>query len=74
MSGTLCDNAVVQCPDKDCYWVHGLTMKQICNQNEIDLPHPNNAHYRKIMDDFEAEVLDNQDKKNVLQFLSTSRT
>jgi hypothetical protein len=38
-------------------------MKQICNQNDIDRPHPNNAHYREILDDFETEVLDNQDKK-----------
>ena len=46
-------------------------MKQICVQNDIDSPHPNNAHYREILDDFETEVLDNQDKKNVQQFLST---
>jgi hypothetical protein len=46
-------------------------MKQICDQNDIDRPHPNNAHYREILDDFETEVLDNQDKKNVQQFLST---
>jgi hypothetical protein len=46
-------------------------MKQICDQNDIDGPHPNNAHYREILEDFETEVLDSQDKKNVQQFLST---
>ena len=59
------------CPDKTCDWEQGWTMKQICDQNDIDRPHPNNAHYREILEDFETEVLDNQDKKNVQQFLST---
>ena len=59
------------CPDKTCDWETGWTMKQICDQNDIDRPHPNNAHYREILEDFETEVLDNQDKKNVQQFLST---
>ena len=46
-------------------------MTQICDQNDIDRPHLNNAHYREILMDFETEVFDNQDKKNVQQFLST---
>ena len=36
-----------------------------------DRPHPNNAHYREILQNFETEALDNQDKKDVQQFLST---
>ena len=59
------------CPDKTCDWVQGWTMTQICDQNDIDRPHQNNAHYREILMDFETEVFDNQDKKNVQQFLST---
>jgi hypothetical protein len=47
------------CPDKTSDWEQGWTMKQICDQNNIDRPHPNNAHYREILEDFETEVLDN---------------
>ncbi len=46
-------------------------MTQTCDQIGVDRPHPNNAHYREILADFEAEVFDNQDKKNVQQLLST---
>ena len=59
------------CPDKTYDLEQGWTMTQICDQNDIDRPHPNNAHYREILSDFETEVFDNQDKKNVQQFLST---
>ena len=58
-------------PDKRCDWEQGWTMKQICDQNDIDRPHPNKPHYRKILTDIEAQVFDNQDKKNVQQHLST---
>jgi hypothetical protein len=57
------------CPDKTCDWEQGWTMKQICGQNDIDHPHPNNAQYRKTLEDFETEVPDNQDKENVQRFL-----
>jgi len=46
-------------------------MQQICDRNDNDRPHPNNAHYREILEDFETEVLDHQDKKNVQQFFNT---
>ncbi len=46
-------------------------MIQICDQKDTDHPHPNNSHYHEILEDFETELLDNQDKKNVQQFLST---
>jgi len=59
------------CPDKTCDWETGWTMEQICDQNDIDRPHPENAYYREILEDFETEVLDNQDKKHVQQFLNT---
>jgi hypothetical protein len=59
------------CPEKACDWKTGWNMKQICDHNAIDCPHANNAHYREILKDFETEVLDNQDKKNVQHFLST---
>ena len=49
----------------------GWTMQQICDRNDNDRPHPNNAHYREILEDFETEVLDHQDKKNVQQFFNT---
>ncbi len=71
MSSTYVIMLMSNCPNKGCDWVHGCTIKQICDQNDIDSPHPNNALYREILDDFEIEVLDNQDKKNVQQFLST---
>jgi hypothetical protein len=63
----LCQN----CPDKTCDWEHSWTMQQICDQNDVNRPHPNNARYREILQDFEIEVLDNQDKKHVQHFFST---
>ena len=45
-------------------------MQQICSQNNNNCPRPNNA-YREILDDFETEVLDHQDKKNVQHFFNT---
>ncbi len=44
-----------KCPEKDGDWVHGWTMKQVCDQNDIDRPHPNNANYREILDDLEMQ-------------------
>jgi hypothetical protein len=59
------------CPDKICDWENCWTMKQICDQNDIDHPHPNNAHYCEILEDVETEVLNNEDKKKCARILST---
>ena len=51
-------------PDKTCDWEQGWMMARICDQNDIDHPHPNNAQYIKILMDFETEIFDNQDQNN----------
>ena len=59
------------CPAKDVYYVNGWNMRQICDQNDIDRPDANNAYYREVLEEFEDEVFNNQEKKDVVQFLST---
>jgi hypothetical protein len=39
------------CPDKTCDRETGRTMEKNY-QNDIDRPHPNDAHYREILEDF----------------------
>ena len=51
------------CPDKTCDWVQGWTMTQICDQNDIDRPHQNNAHYREILMDFETGIRQSRQEK-----------
>ena len=62
---------VSNCPAKDVDYANGWNVKQICDQNDIDRPDPNNAYYREALEEFEDEVFNNQEKKDVVQFLST---
>ena len=59
------------CPSKEVNWKDGWNMAQVCDQNDDDRPDPNNDHYREVLDDFETEVFDNNEKKDVVQFFST---
>jgi hypothetical protein len=59
------------CPAKDVDYANGWNMRQICDQNDIDRPDANNAYYREVLEEFEDEVFNNQEKKDVVQFLST---
>ena len=58
------------CPDKDVDYENGWTMEMICDQHDIDRPGPNNDHIRQELEDFESEVFDNHDKRDVVQFFS----
>ena len=59
------------CPAKTIDWQNDWNMSEICDQNDIDRPGPDNGYYREQLEEFETEVLDGQDKKDVVQFLST---
>jgi hypothetical protein len=60
------------CPDKAVDFQNGWTMKEICNQNDIDRPDPNNAVYQEILEAFEDHLFDSSDKCHVIAFLNSA--
>ena len=60
------------CPDKSVDFQNGWTMEEICYQNDIYRPSPNNALYREILEAFENNLFDDSDKCHVVAFLSTA--
>jgi hypothetical protein len=52
-------------------WQNDWNMSDICDQNDIDRTGPDNDYYRELLEEFETEALDGQDKKDVVQLSST---
>ena len=59
---------MLNCPDKGIDYENGWTMAMICDQHYINRPGPDNVHIRQELEDFESEVFDNHDKRDVVQF------
>jgi len=57
------------CPAPTVDFLNGWSMKQILDQNDIDRPHTLNGNYRRLLDNFETVVFDQQSQPDVEEFL-----
>ena len=69
MKGLFLFGKMSTCPAKDD---NSWTMDEICNQNDLDRPGPDNDAIRRQLLEFEAEVFENQDERDVTQLFSIS--